>query len=147
MAMCCDSGPSRRMTDSHELPGTVRAAAGLILVYGVLAVANALTMQSQAGWGEPWALGRSVLRLLVSAVIAWGLLRRARWAWWVGLGWSVFGLAVGASAMLVFQRGDIHWLVPSPAQLLPGAMLLSLGGAIALLVTPGGRAAFRAGAA
>lgn len=130
--------------DSHGLPGTVRAAAGLILVYGVLALANALTMQGQAGWGEPWALGRSLLRLLISAVIAWGLLRRAGWAWWVGLGWSIFGLVLGASAMLVYQRGDIHWLAPSRGQLLLGGTLLSLGGAVALLVTPSGRAAFRA---
>ena len=132
--------------DSHSLPGTVRAAAGLILVYGVLAVANALTMQSRAGWGEPWALGRALLRLLVSAVIAWGLFRRAPWAWWLGLGWSLFGLGVGAAAILVFERGDIHWLAPSRAQWLLGVMLLSLGGAIALLVTPTARAAFRSGA-
>ena len=130
---------------SARLPGTVRAAAGLILAYGVLALANALTMQSQAGWGEPWAMGRALLRLLVSGLIAWGLLRRARWAWLVGLGWSVFGLFLGASAMLVVERGDIHWLPPSRAQLLLGSLLLSLGGAIALLITPSARAAFRAG--
>jgi hypothetical protein len=131
-------------TTSSRLPSTVWVAAGLILAYGVLAVANALTMQSQAGWGEPWALGRGLLRLLVSGVIAWGLFRRARWAWWVGLGWSVFGLVLGASRMLVVERGDIHWLAPSRAQLLLGVMLLSLGGAIALLITPSARAAFRA---
>lgn len=129
-------------SDSTRLPPTVQAAAVLILLYGVLALVNALTMQSQAGWGEPWALGRAILRLLISALIAWGLFRRARWAWWVGLGWSLFGLALGASAMLVFEMGDIHWLAPSRAQLPLGVMLLSLGGAIALLITPSGRAAF-----
>jgi hypothetical protein len=130
-------------TDSGRLPGTVQAAAGLILLYGALALLNALTMQSQAGWGEPWALGRALLRLLVSGFIAWGLFRRAGWAWWMGLGWCAFGLGIGASALLVFERGDVHWLAPSRAQLLLGIMLLSLGGAIALLVTPSARAAFR----
>jgi hypothetical protein len=135
------------VTQSSRLPRTVQGAAGLILLYGVLALLNALTMQSQAGWGEPWALGRALLRLLVSGFIAWGLVRLARWSWWVGLGWSVFGLGLGASAMLVFERGDVHWLAPSRAQFLLGVMLLSLGGAIALLVTPSARTAFRSGAA
>jgi hypothetical protein len=134
-------------TDSTRLPATVQAAAGLILLYGVVALLNALTMQSQAGWGEPWALGRALLRLLISGLIAWGLVRRARWAWWVGLGWSAFGLALGASAMLVFEMGDIHWLAPSRAQLPLVVMLLSLGSAIALLLTRSGRAVFRPGAA
>ncbi len=134
-------------TALNRVPRSVAAAAGLILLYGVLALLNALTMQNQAGWGEPWALGRALLRLLVSGIIAWGLLRRARWGWWVALGWGIFGLALGASATLVFERGDIHWLAPSRGQLLLGVMLLSLGGAIALLITQSARAAFRAGAA
>jgi hypothetical protein len=134
-------------SDSVGRYGTIRAAAGLITLYGVVALLNALTMQTQAGWGEPWALGRALLRLLVSALVAWALLRRAPWAWWVALGWCLFGLFLGASAMLVFERGDIHWLRPSRAQLPLGVMLLSLGGAIALLITPSGRAALRRGAA
>jgi hypothetical protein len=133
--------------DPTRLPGTVQAAAGLILLYGLVAVLNALTMQAQAGWGEPWALGRALLRLLVSGLIAWGLSRRARWAWWLGVGWSVFGLVLGASAMLVFERGDIHWLVPSRAQLPLGIMLLSLGGALTLLISPSARAIFTSRAA
>jgi peptidoglycan/LPS O-acetylase OafA/YrhL len=133
--------------NSTRIPGTVRTAAGLVLLYGVVALLNALTMQSQAGWGEPWALGRAILRFLISALIAWGLFRKARWAWWVGLGWSVFGVALGASTLLVFERGDIHWLAPNRAQLLLGVMLLSLGGVIALLITPSSRAAFRSDAA
>ena len=133
------------MTDSRGLPGTVWMAAGLILLYGLVALLNALTMQSQAGWGEPWALGRALLRLLVSGLIAWGLFRRAAWAWWIGLGWCVIGVGLGAAAMLVFESGDIHWLRPSRAQIPLGAMLLSLGIAFALLITPSGRAAFSPG--
>ncbi|MBA3893821.1 MAG: hypothetical protein H0X69_09005 [Gemmatimonadales bacterium] len=133
------------VSDSSRQHLIIQAAAGLILLYGAVALLNALTMQAQAGWGEPWALGRALLRLLISGLVAWGLYRRARWAWWVGLAWSFFGLFLGASAMLVFERGDIHWLAPSRAQLPLGVMLLSLGGAIALLITPAGRAAFRPG--
>lgn len=132
-----------RVSGTPRVPVTIQAAAGLILLYGVVALVNALTMQSRAGWGEPWALSRALLRLSVSGLIAWGLLRRRAWAWWLGLAWCVFGLALGASAMLVFERGDVHWLAPSRAQLPLGVMLLSLGGAIALLITPSARAASR----
>jgi hypothetical protein len=118
-----------------------------MLLYGVAALLNAWTMQDQAGWGEPWALGRALLRLLVSGLIAWGLLRGMGWAWWLGLLWSVFGLVVGALAMLVIEESDVHWLPPSRGQLLLGITLVSLGGAIALLLSSSARAAFRPGAA
>jgi hypothetical protein len=117
-----------------------------LLLYGIAALLNAATMQAQSGWGEPWALGRGLLRLLIAGLIAWGLLRRMGWAWWLGLLWSVFGLVVGASAMLVIEAGDLHWLQPSRGQLLLGVTLLSLGGAIALLLSSSARAAFRPGA-
>src|SRR5918996_2382715 len=97
---------------STGLPATVRAAAGLLLLYGIAALLNAVTMQAQAGWGEPWALGRALLRLLISGFIAWGLLRGLGWAWWLGLLWSVFGLVVGALAVLVVEAGDVH--LPPP---------------------------------
>ena len=125
---------------STRLPATVRGAAGLMLLYGVAALLNAVTMQAQAGWGEPWALTRALLRLLISGFIAWGLLRRMGWAWWLGLLWSVFGLVVGALAMLVIEAGDVHWLQPSRGQLLLGVTLLSLGGVIALLLSSSARA-------
>lgn len=132
---------------STGLPATVRAAAGLLLLYGITALLNAVTMQAQAGWGEPWALGRALLRLLISGFIAWGLLRRMGWARWLGLLWSAFGLVVGALAVLVIEAGDVHWLPPSRGQLLLGVTLLSLGGAIALLLSSSARAALRPGAA
>jgi hypothetical protein len=118
-----------------------------MLLYGIAALLNAVTMQTQAGWGEPWALGRALLRLLISAFIAWGLLRRMGWAWWLGLLWSTFGLIVGALAVLVVDAGDVHWLPPSRGQLLLGFTLLSLGGVIALLLSSSARAALRPGAA
>jgi hypothetical protein len=128
---------------SARLPPAVRGAAALLLLYGIAALLNAWTMQAQAGWGEPW---RALLRLFVSGFIAWGLLRRMGWSWWLGLLWSVFGLVLGASAMLVIDAGDVHWLPPSRDQLLLGVTLLSLGGAIALLLSSSARAAFRPGA-
>ena len=140
-----DSGMTS--TSSTRLPATVRGAAGLLLLYGIAALLNAATMQAQAGWGEPWALARALLRFLIAGLIAWGLLRRLGWAWWLGLLWSVFGLAVGGSAVLVIEAGDVHWLQPSRGQLLLGVSLLCLGGAIALLLSSSARAAFRPGAA
>jgi hypothetical protein len=132
---------ARPPTDSP--PATLRWAAALFLLYGGAVLLNALAMQAGEGWGEPWALPRAALRLLVSGVLAWGLLRRARWAWLLGLLWALFVLVLGGLALLVWEHGDIRWLAPSRAQVLPVAALVSLGGAIALLLTPSARGAVR----
>jgi hypothetical protein len=76
-------------------------------------------------------------------LIAWGLLHRARWAWWLGLALATFWLAAGALAVLVLERGDVYWLPPSGFQIFLVVSLLSLGLAVALLLSPSARTMFR----
>jgi len=129
--------------ETRALPVNVKLAAALFLLYGVAVVLNATAVQSAAGWGEAGGVPRAFLRLAGCGLIAWGLLHRARWAWQLGLALAAFWLMVGAAAVLVIERGDVHWLPPSGFQLLLAVSLLCLGGAVALLLTPTARGVFR----
>ena len=129
------------------LPTSVKLAAALFVVYGVAVVVNATAMQSEAGWVEAADFPRALVRLVGTLVIAWGLLHRARWAWWLGLGLAAFWLATGALAVLVLERGDVYWLPPSRFQIFLVVSLLCLGLALALLLSPPARAVFRRPAA
>ena len=127
----------------EALPRTVQLAAALFLLYGVAVVINALGVQGPAGWAAARDFPRAILRLVGTGLIAWGLLRRARWAWWLGLVLAVFWLVAGALTVLVFERGDIYWLPPSGFQLFLAGSLVCLGGTVALLLSPSSRKAFR----
>lgn len=129
------------------LPASVKLAAALLVLYGVAVVLNAAVMYGAAGWIATREMPSAVVRLAGTLLVAWGLLRRERWAWWLGLVLTAFWLVVGASAVLVLQRGDVHWLPPSGFQVFLVVSLLSLGLTIALLLSPSARAAFRRRAA
>ena len=99
-------------------------------------------------WAEPADYPRALLRVFGALVIAWGLLRGLRWAWWLGIGLAGFWLVVGVGAFggsLLIGDGD----QPLPTVLLmsvvPGAVLLVA--AVVSLLLPESRAAFRAPAA
>jgi hypothetical protein len=125
------------------LPNSVRLAAALFAVYGVTVVLNATVMSSADSWVTAHGLPRALLRLLGTVLIAWGLLHRARWAWWLGFGLAAFWLATGALAVLVLERGDVYWLPPGGFQLPLVISELSLGLALALLLSPSARTVFR----
>jgi hypothetical protein len=125
------------------LPNSVKLAAALFVVYGVAVVINAGSMQTAAGWVAAADFPRAWIRLLGTLVIAWGLLHRARWAWWPGLGLAAVWLAAGALTVLVLERGDVYWLRPSRLQLFLVVSLLCLGLSLALLLSPSARAIFR----
>lgn len=129
------------------LPNSVKLAAALFVVYGVAVVINATTMQSAANWIAAADFPRALIRLLGTMVIAWGLLHRAGWAWWLGLGLAALWLAAGALAVLVLERGDVYWLPPSGLQIFLVVSLLSLALSLALLLSPSARAVFRPPAA
>lgn len=133
--------PTTRHVD--PLPQSVRLAAALLVLYGVAVVLNATIMQSAGGWVAARDLPRAIIRLLGTGLIAWGLLRRARWAWWVGVILSAFWIAAGAISVLVLERGDVYWLPPSGFQAFLVVALLALGGVLALLLSPSARRAFR----
>jgi hypothetical protein len=132
---------------ADALPNSVKMAAALFVMYGVVVVLNATVMPSGGGWVAAHDLPRALLRLLGTGLIAWGLLHRARWAWWLGLGLAAFWLAAGALAVLVLERGDVYWLPPSGFQVFLVVSLLCLGLALTLLLSPSARKVFRRPAA
>lgn len=125
------------------MPASVNTAAGLLLVYGAAVLLNATVVQSAGGWVAsrdiPWALAQ----LIAATAIAWGLVRRARWAWWLGIAFSAFWLAASALPLLVIERRDVYWPPPSGFQTLLVASLGALAIALVLLVSPSARRAFR----
>jgi hypothetical protein len=131
----------------EPLPASVRLAAALFVAYGLAVALNATVMQAAGGWGVARDVPRAMLRLVGTGIIAWGLLRRARWAWWLGLVLAVFWLSAGALSVLVFERGDVYWLAPSGFQTFLVVSLVSLGSAVALLISPSARSVFRRPAA
>jgi hypothetical protein len=136
-----------RPSSGEALPNNVKLAAALFVVYGVAVVLNATAVQGAAGWVTAADFPRALIRLLGTGLIAWGLLQRARWAWWLGLVLAAVWLVAGALTILVFERGDVHWLRPSGFQTFLVVSLLCLGLAVALLLSPSVRAVFRRPAA
>ena len=134
-------------SSSVTLPTSVKLAAALFVVYGLAVVLNATTVQGATGWVGAADYPRAFIRLLGTGIIAWGLLQRARWAWWVGLTLAVVWLVAGALTVFVFERGDVHWLRPSGVQTFLVVSLLCLSLVVALLVSPSARAVFRRPAA
>jgi hypothetical protein len=115
------------------------------VAYGLIVIINAILLQSAAGWVEWPHFLRAVVRLGGMALVAWGLLRGERWAWWmaVGLGlfWLVTGTLVLVGGWLAF--GEVAIPAPLYSQLLLAVSALLLATAIALLLTRPVRAAFR----
>lgn len=125
--------------DGMPRPASVSGAAALFVVFGITAVVNAMIGQDWTGWTEAGGLPRAMLRLTGALLVAWGLLQRAAWAWWVGLALAVLWLVGGLTPVLVLERGDVRWLPPSRGQLVLAASLVSLCFAVALLLAPGAR--------
>jgi hypothetical protein len=136
-----------RPSSSEALPHSVKLAAALFVAYGVAVVLNASAIQGAAAWVAAADFPRAIIRLLGTGLIAWGLLKRARWAWWLGLILAAVWLVAGALTVLVLERGDVHWLRPSGFQTFLVVSLLCLGSAVALLLSPSARAVFRRPAA
>jgi hypothetical protein len=126
-----------------RLPASVKVAASLFLLYGIGVLVGTAAAMGGLGWATPRLWLRAVFRLLASSLVAWGLLRRARWAWPVGLILSLAWLLLGAVTTLVVERHDLYWLTPTRWQTGLAASLLCLGAIVALLVSPSARAAFR----
>jgi hypothetical protein len=120
-------------------PASVTAAAALFVLYGVAVVVVAGLTQGWTGSIEAGSIPRALLRLAAAGVIAWGLMRGAPWAWWVGLGLAILWLVSGLAPVVVMERGDVQWLPPGGDQLWLAAGLVSLAVAIILLVTPSAR--------
>jgi hypothetical protein len=133
------------MPVSTVVPRPVRIAALLFVVYGVMVVGNALLLQTAGGWAQAREFPRALLRLAGCAVIAWGLLRGVRWAWWTGVIFAGFWAVLGGGALLVIARVGAWDQLPMPGfsgPFLVAAMLVTAA-ALALLLQPASRDAFR----
>ena len=122
--------------DDSKPPAGATAAAGLFLVYGAAVVVNSFGTRGWTGWVEAGSLPRALLRLAGAALVAWGIRQGRSWAWWVGLGLAFLWLIGGLAPVLVSEGGDFQWLQPSRDQIFLAVSLISLGLAIALLLSP-----------
>lgn len=129
--------------DRETLPASVKLAAGLFMGYGVMTFINTTAVLAGAGLAAPRGWLRATFHLLGSALIAWGLLHRARWARVLGLLLAGVWLFVGMVTTLVVERWDVYWLPPSRFQLVLTGSLICLGLAVSLLLTPSALAVFR----
>jgi hypothetical protein len=130
-------------TQASGRPRGIAVAAGLFVVYGVAVVVNTALTQGWTGWVEAGNLPRALLRLAGASLVAWGLLQGSVWAWWLGLALAILWLIGGLMPLLVTEGGDLRWLQPSGDQILLVISLLSLGLAVALLLTPSVRGFLR----
>jgi len=127
---------------SHPAPRSVRAAAGLIIIYGVLAVLHAVLF---ALGDKNWeSLFGAAIRLGGTVMIAGGLVALQRWAWWTAMiaGFLFFMASLlGTVSLLLLRAGDMieasGFMV-----LLFCAMTAVLGVALQLLNTRDARLAF-----
>lgn len=127
-----------------EIPRPVRLAAMLVVAYGLTVLIGASVQQSISGW-EYWRdFPRAVVRCGGAVLVAYGLLRRARWAWWtavVGGGVLVF---FGALGIVTFMASTLDVAIPISflVGIAVGCVLLTVA-VIALLRTES-RESFRA---
>ncbi|HJU69006.1 MAG TPA: hypothetical protein VJ650_12280 [Gemmatimonadaceae bacterium] len=140
------TGPaSAALSASPPAAKRVRLASALLVIYGLIVIVNAVLLQSAAGWIEWPQFFRAVVRLGGMLLIAWGLLRGERWAWWmaVGLGlfWLVTGALVVAGSWIAF--GGVSIPAPVYSQVLLAVAVLLLATGIGLLLTRPVRVAFR----
>jgi hypothetical protein len=124
----------------------VDLAAGLLVVYAVAVVLNALRVHGELG-SEGLGLARAAVRCAGVGLVAWGLWRRARWAWWIGVIMAGLLCLTGSLAIAILRVTPDTSAVNSSAALTPFLYIyVVLMGAVAvLLLLPSSRAAFRAG--
>lgn len=137
----------------QPLPLTVKAAASILAAYGTVVLLYAVVLQTMIGWNQAQEFPRAIIRFGGMALIAWGLLKRARWAWWFGILLPGFFLVGGLIALATFltvaKDGGEGVDISFPPGFLPLAVFSAgaLATAVALLLTSSSRATFRRPAA
>lgn len=130
-------------TPRADVPSAVRIAALLFAAYGLMLMAQALLLQSAAGWEQANDFPRALLRLAGCGLIAYALMQGLRWGWWAAVLLGGLWTVTGAAAVLMLTAGDGWSRLPAGAPVFLVAFVAILGTAMALLLQPGSRAAFR----
>ena len=133
-------------TTPNTVPMTVKVAAGILLLYGIGVLVGALQARHLVNY-EPHPV-RTAIRCGAMALAAWGLIRQTHWAWWLAIllpsFWIITGIlgldVVGPMRSSINPRSGSFFLYVDSS-------LIVLAVAIALLLLPGSRAAFRRPAA
>lgn len=127
-------------------PATVRWAVLALVAYGLVVLMNATVLQALNDWEGVAEYPRALVRAFGVALVAWGLLRRARWAWWLGVGLGLFWVLSSGFALAMFLRirtPEAEALLPSGFYVTLGLTIALLMLAVVLLFLPTSRAAFR----
>jgi hypothetical protein len=120
---------------------SLRIAAVLFVLYSVATLVNLAFYVSWSGVADP--VPRAVIRVVLLTLIAAGLWRRQRWAWWLGVlgaGWLVIG---GVITIVSGRLGTLAERRPYPTVDYTYFIIgfaAALGGLL-LLLAPSGRAA------
>jgi sulfite exporter TauE/SafE len=126
-----------------ELPKPVRVAALLFVVYGVMVIANGLVQQSSPEWSRVHALPRLLLRVGSCGLIAYALMKRLRWGWWGAVVFGGIWAMMGAGVVLMIARAGAWDRLGLAMPLFMAGTAVVLGAAVALLLQPASRDAFR----
>jgi hypothetical protein len=140
-----------RLPTSVQLPWTVRATAIALVTYSLVLLLHAALRQNSLGEDqiEPEGVPRAGIRVLATSFIAWGLWKRARWAWWTGV--LLPGLLVVMGALTIPEY--LRFRATAPNVPMPRPLLLVIMTFVAetlsvvLLLTATSRRAFRRPAA
>lgn len=134
-------------TDKNAAPEAVRWAAVALATYAVVVLAYATISQMQSGWEAAASYPRALIRAGGMALVAWGVLQRARWAWWLAValsGFWVVGSVVGLGAMFHIGGSEAAEVLPGGFLMVMSVTAALLVAAIILLCLPKSRAAFKA---
>jgi hypothetical protein len=127
-------------------PVTLRWASIVLGAYALLVTVNATVLQAMNNWAGIAQYPRALIRSAGVALVVWGLIRRAVWAWWLAVVLGVFWLATGVFglvAILSVLTPDADAGLP-PGFFVTGSItVVLLAAAVILLCVPSSRAAFR----
>lgn len=132
-------------TDHVRLPRRIKIAAWTLASYGTVLVLYAVVFQKVPSWGRP-DLSGAVGRGLGMGLLTWGLLNRARWAWWAGVlftGWNLVVCLLALGAVLAMGAEGERVTLPPGFALSLVLCSLVFATVVALLLAPSSRAAFR----
>jgi hypothetical protein len=130
------------------LASTVKWAACLAFTYAAVVIVNATVLQALNRVTASFYLA-ALFRAALFVMIGIGLLRRARWAWLLGLGLSSLILGVRGidfGLMLAFRTPWSNTIYPPMVPPVAAVATALLAAIVALLLHPRSRAAIRAAA-